>query len=90
MRHPLWQFHFIPTHSSWLNQVERSFAKITLEVIRRGSFTSVPQLRNAILDYIEAHNGDPKPVSWSISAEQIFEKIEKYCNKLAERVTGLA
>lgn len=58
-----WQFHFIPTHSSWLNQVERFFAKITLEVIRRGSFRSVHQLRNAILDYIESHNDDPKPFS---------------------------
>lgn len=83
VRHPRWQFHFIPTHSSWLNQVERFFAKITLEVIRRGSFTSVHQLRNAILDYIESHNDDPKPFSWSVSADRIFEKIEKYCNKLA-------
>lgn len=78
-----WQFHFIPTHSSWLNQVERFFAKITLEVIRRGSFRSVHQLRNAILDYIESHNDDPKPFSWSVSADPILEKIEKYCNKLA-------
>lgn len=36
--------HFIPTYSSWLNQVERFFALITDEAIRRGSFTSVNQL----------------------------------------------
>lgn len=82
LRHPRWQLHFIPTHSSWLNQVERFFAKITLEVIRRGSFTSVAQLRKAILDYIKAHNEDPKPLIWTATADRIFEKIESYCNKL--------
>lgn len=82
LRHPRWQLHFIPTHSSWLNQVERFFAKITLEVIRRGSFTSVPNLRKAILDYIGTHNKDPKPFVWTATAERIFEKIEKFCGKL--------
>lgn len=77
LRHPRWQLHFIPTHSSWLNQVERFFAKITLEVIRRGSFTSVPHLRKSILDYIGAHNKAPKPFVWNTTAERIFEKIEK-------------
>lgn len=82
LRHPRWQLHFIPTHSSWLNQVERFFAKITLDVIRRGSFTSVAQLRKAILDYIKAHNEDPKPLIWTATADRIFEKIVSYCNKL--------
>lgn len=83
IRHPGWQLHFIPTHSSWLNQVERFFAKITLEVIRRGSFTGVPQLRKAILDYIDEHNREPQAFRWSATPEQIFKKIEKYCSKLA-------
>lgn len=83
LRHPRWQIHFIPTHSSWLNQVERFFAKITLEVIRRGSFTSVAQLRAAILAYIAAHNEEPAPFLWTATPDQIFEKIDKYCNKLA-------
>ena len=83
LRHPRWQLHFIPTHSSWLNQVERFFAKITLEVIRRGSFTSVPDLRKAILGYIDSHNEDPTPFRWTATADRIFEKIEGYCKKLA-------
>lgn len=74
---------FIPSHSSLLNQVERFFAKITLEVIRRGSFTSVPHLRKSILDYIGAHNKAPKPFVWTANAERIFEKIKKFCGKLA-------
>ena len=45
--------HFIPTHSSWLNMVERWFAEITNKRIRRGSFESVRQLINAIKEYIK-------------------------------------
>ena len=44
-RHPRWHLHFIPTHSSWLNQVERFFAKITEKRIRRGVFRSVAELQ---------------------------------------------
>jgi transposase len=50
-KHPRFHFHFIPTSSSWLNLVERWFGKITTERIRRGTFTSVPQLERAIYDY---------------------------------------
>jgi len=81
--HPRWRFHFIPTHSSWLNQVERFFAKITLDIIRRGSFTSLPQLRKAILDYIDKNNESPKPFKWTASAEAIFDKINNFCKKLS-------
>ena len=38
---PRWHLHFIPTHSSWLNQVEHFFAQITTCRIRRGCFRSV-------------------------------------------------
>jgi len=72
----------IPTHSSWLNQVERFFAKITLEQIRRGSFRSVNQLRNCILDYIKQHNQNSKPFRWTASAELILGKVEYLCKSL--------
>src|SRR5476651_470932 len=61
VRHPRFNLHFIPTHSSWLNQVERWFAKITTDAIRRGSFRSVPHLRQTIMDYIAANNRQPLP-----------------------------
>jgi transposase len=82
-RHPRWQLHFIPTHSSWLNQVERFFAKITTEQIRRNSFRSVSHLRRCILDYIEDHNRDPKPFKWTASADIILGKVEHLCRELA-------
>lgn len=76
-RHPRFQVHFTPTGSSWLNLVERFFGKITLEAIRRGSFRSVRQLREAIDAYITEHNKDPKPFVWTASASSIFQKLEE-------------
>lgn len=81
-KRPHWHLHFIPTHSSWLNQVERFFGKITTDMIRRGVFRSVPQLKRAIMTYIEENNKDPKPFQWRATADQIFEKIESFCKGL--------
>lgn len=81
-KHPRWHLHFIPTHSSWLNQVERFFAKITEQRIRRESFRSVRQLRDAILDYIKHHNKNPKPFKWTASAQMILGKVENFCKSL--------
>src|SRR5437867_4303166 len=64
-RHPRFIPHFIPTSSSWLNLVERWFGEITRKRIRRGAFKSVAELRSAILEYLENHNADPKPFTWT-------------------------
>ena|SRR5579859_905582 len=82
-RHPRWHFHFIPTHSSWLNQVERFFAQITHQRIRRESFRSVEQLQRTIRDYIEHHNKSPKPFKWTASAELILGKVQHFCKSLS-------
>ncbi len=81
-RHPRWQLHFIPTHSSWLNQVERFFAQITDKRIRRGVFRSVDELKAAIDDYITQHNEAPKPFRWTATTESILEKVASLCKKL--------
>ncbi len=60
-KHPRFHFHFTPTSASWLNQVERFFAEITRDAIRRGVFKSVPELEAAIDDYLAKHNQTPKP-----------------------------
>ena len=82
-KHPRWHLHFIPTHSSWLNQAERFFAKITEQRIRRDNFRSVQQLRDAIRDYIIHHNQNPKPFKWTAAAETILRKVEYFCKTLA-------
>lgn len=81
-KHPRWHLHFIPTHSSWLNQVERFFAKLTAQRIRRGSFRSVPHLRQAILDYVQNHNQQAQPFNWTASADMILGKVEHFCKSL--------
>ena len=81
-KRPHWHLHFIPTHSSWLNQVERWFARITTDMIRRGVFRSVRQLRQAIKDYIESNNKNPKPFTWVASADLILGKVEGLCKEL--------
>src|SRR5579863_6949558 len=50
-RHSRYHLHFTPTSASWLNQVERFFAEITRRRIRRGTFTHVRELEQAIHDY---------------------------------------
>jgi transposase len=76
LRRPRFHLHFTPTGSSWLNMVERFFARITTEAIRRGSFSSVRQLKAAIDAYLAEHNKDPKPFTWTASADSIFRKLE--------------
>ena len=82
-RHPRWQLQFIPTHTSWLNQVERFFARITQERIRRGVFRSSGELHAAIADYFDHHNQDPKPFRGTDSADAILGKVASLCKKLS-------
>ena len=63
--HPKVKLHFTPTYSSWLNQVEIWFAKIQRDVIDRGLFTSVADLRRKLLRYIRAYAKVAKPVLWT-------------------------
>ena len=62
--HPQVHMHFTPTYSSWLNQVELWFAKIERDVIARGVFTSVPDLKRKLMRYIRKYNEQPKSVKW--------------------------
>jgi transposase len=63
--HPNAHFHFTPTYSSRLNQVELWFAKIERDVIARGNFTSVPDLPKKLLRYIKLHNTTARPFTWT-------------------------
>lgn len=76
-QHPRFHLHFTPTSASWLNLVERWFAKITQQRIRRGVFKSVPDLIKAITDYLEANNANPKPFTWTASVQAILSKLKR-------------
>src|SRR5712691_3898809 len=63
--HPKVHLHYTPTYSSWLNQVENWFAKIERDVIARGVFTSISNLRQKLMRYIRHYNRSPKPIKWT-------------------------
>lgn len=66
-QHPNVQFHFTPTYSSWLNQVELWFSKLQRDVIARGVFTSVADLARKLRRYINAYSKAAKPFRWRYS-----------------------
>ena len=74
-------FHFTPTSSSWLNQVERFFALITERMIRRGTFHSAKELEIAIYKWLANWNGAPTPFAWKASADVILDKVRR-CKEL--------
>jgi transposase len=69
-QHPKVHFHFTPTYSSWLNQVELWFAKIQRDVIRRGVFTSVADLARKLRKYIAAYAKSARPFRWTYTDPQ--------------------
>lgn len=76
-RHPRFHMHFIPTSSSWVNVIERWFRDLTDKRIRRGVFKSVPHLIQAIMDYVAAHNENPKSFVWTAKVEDILAKVSR-------------
>jgi len=78
LRHPRVVFHFTPTYASWLNLVERVFGLLTEKALKRGSHTSLPQLREAILAYVEAHNENRTPFRWTKTADEILDKMRRF------------
>ncbi|GAA1706935.1 transposase [Fodinicola feengrottensis] len=76
--HPRFHPHFIPTGSSWVNQVERWFAYLTTELLQRGVHKSVKTLEKGIREWIKIWNEDPKPFVWKKSAEEILNSLARY------------
>jgi len=95
-KRPRFHLHFTPTYGSWINLVERWFAELTNKRIRRGVFRSVKELETAIREYIEVHNEDPKPFTWTRTADQILDSVARYAqrstanlpSRLMSRTTG--
>ena len=76
-----WHVHFTPTSSSWINQVERFFALLSEQQIKRGVHRTTAELEAAINTYIKIRNADPKPFRWTKSADDILASIERFCRK---------
>lgn len=82
-RHPNVHLHYTPTHASWLNQIEIWFSKLSRSALKRASFSSVKQLRQAISAFIEAHNADAEPFEWTKADVRPKAPRPNYANTLA-------
>ncbi|MDO9482068.1 MAG: IS630 family transposase [Hydrogenophaga sp.] len=87
-KHPRFNMHFTPTSASWLNMVERFFRDISENRLRRGVFTSVPELVAAIDEYVAHHNTNPKPFIWTKSARDILQKVIRANRHLSSKQNG--
>jgi transposase len=81
-RRPRFHVHFTPTSASWLNQVERWFATLTDKYIRRSTHRSTRQLEQAIRQYLDFYNANPKPFSWTKSADDILASVKRFCMRI--------
>lgn len=82
--HPRYHIHFTPTYSSWLNQVEIWFNRITQQAIRRGTFRSVKELVAKIDQFVQHYNANTQPFAWTATADSILEKIKRLCQVISE------
>jgi transposase len=83
-QHPRFHMHYTPTYSSWINQVERWFAYLTDDLLRRSDHRSVQALEKDIRNWVQAWNENPKPFIWTKTAEQILESL----SRLLQRING--
>lgn len=75
---PYIHFHFTPTSASWLNAVEGWFAQLERRALYRGVFTSVPELKDALIDFVEVHNRAlAKPFTWRKDAKTILGAVDR-------------
>ena len=76
-KHPRVHLHVTPTSGSWLNMVEIFFGIITKQAIRRGTFDSVRDLKQAIRTYIDGWNQRCTPFIWTKDADTILAKARR-------------
>jgi len=84
LRRPRFRVHFTPTYSSWINLVERWFGLLTEKKLKRGAHRSVRRLESDLKEWIELHNQDPKPFTWTKSADEILQSIKRYCDRTSD------
>jgi transposase len=75
---------FTPTYASWLNLVERFFGLLTEKALKRGSHTSIAQLRVAILAYVDAHNDRGTPFRWVKTADELLDSMRRFAVRVQQ------
>ena len=85
-KHPNVHFHFTPTRSSWLNQIETWFSILQGQSLNGASFTSVEELQEHIDAFISAYNETATPFAWT--KKRVYQRTQPRLlsdNKLAQR-----
>jgi transposase len=76
-RHLRWTFHFTPTSASWLNAVQGFFATPTKRRLKRGVFRSVADVQAAINRFLEEHNQQSQPFTWTADPDKIIAAVRR-------------
>jgi transposase len=84
LAHPRFELHFTPTYSSWINQVERWLAELQRRCLERGVFCSLQELTTALDEWIKLWNQSAQPFKWTKTADQIIDRICRYCSRISE------
>lgn len=65
-------FHYTPKHASWMNQVEIWFSILVRKLLKRGSFTSIDDLKAKVLAFVEYFNRTmAKPFKWTYQGKAL-------------------
>jgi transposase len=80
--HPRFHLHFTPTSSSWLNQVERWFGLLTDKQLRRSAHKNLHALEKDIRTWLATWNENPRPFTWTKTADEIFERLNTYLQRI--------
>ena len=82
-KHPRFHMRFTPTGSSWINQVERWLAELQRRCLERGVFCSLEELTTTLEKWIKLWNQDARPFKWTKTADQIIDRICRYCSRVS-------
>jgi transposase len=83
LAHPRFVLHFTPTYSSWINQVERWLAELQRRCLERGVFCSLDELTTTLEEWIKLWNESARPFKWTKTADQIIDRICRYCSRIS-------
>jgi transposase len=69
------RIYWLPTHASWLNQVEIIFSKVQRDVLTPNDFASTLALSNDLMTYFDEMNQHPKPIHWTYTKAKMVTKF---------------
>ena len=75
-RHPQVQFHYTPTHASWVNLIECFFSILTKQGLAHSVQRSKKDLKDLLQRFLTQYNSNCSPFTWTKGPEQLQRIIE--------------